>query len=319
MIAYIDTEVSVPQGVVADYGVVREDGAVLHTPSGREFAAFAGECDTWCGHNIIKHDLKYIEPHLAIGRTIIDTLYLSPLLFPKKPYHRLVKDDKLLTDELNNPVNDAKKARDLFQDELSEWERMSSGKKLIYYRLLSNTNEFEGFFKYLKNKQESIPLADGSREVKSLAELIKKEYYGLLCSHANFEALIQKYPIELAYTLAVIGADDLMSMTPAWVTKNYPKVGNVMNYLRSHPCGECPYCKSRLDAKQGLKDFFGYDTFRMFDGVPMQQQAVEAAIRGESLLTIFPTGGGKSLTFQLPALMAGRNAHALTVILCSFL
>lgn len=42
MIAYIDTEVSVPQGVVADYGVVREDGAVLHTPSGREFAAFAG-------------------------------------------------------------------------------------------------------------------------------------------------------------------------------------------------------------------------------------------------------------------------------------
>ena len=315
MIAYIDTEVSVPQGVVADYGVVREDGAVLHTPSGREFASFAGECDTWCGHNIIKHDLKYIEPHLAIGRTIIDTLYLSPLLFPKKPYHRLVKDDKLLTDELNNPVNDAKKARDLFQDELSEWERMSSGKKLIYYRLLCNTNEFEGFFKYLKNKQEHILLADGSGEVKSLAELIKKEYYGLICSHANFEALIQKYPIELAYTLAVIGADDLMSMTPAWVTKNYPKVGNVMNYLRSHPCGECPYCKSRLDAKQGLKDFFGYDTFRMFDGVPMQQQAVEAAIRGESLLTIFPTGGGKSLTFQLPALMAGRNAHALTVIL----
>ena len=125
----------------------------------------------------------------------------------------------------------------------------------------------------------------------------------------------KKYPIELAYTLAVIGADDLMSMTPAWVTKNYPKVGNVMNYLRSHPCGECPYCKSRLDAKQGLKDFFGYDTFRMFDGVPMQQQAVEAAIRGESILTIFPTGGGKSLTFQLPALMAGRNTHGLTVVI----
>ena len=47
----------------------------------------------------------------------------------------------------------------------------------------------------------------------------------------------------------------------------------------------------------------------------MQQQAVESAIRGESLLTIFPTGGGKSLTFQLPALMAGRNAHALTVVI----
>ena len=47
----------------------------------------------------------------------------------------------------------------------------------------------------------------------------------------------------------------------------------------------------------------------------MQQQAVESAIRGESLLTIFPTGGGKSLTFQLPALMAGRNTHGLTVVI----
>lgn len=47
----------------------------------------------------------------------------------------------------------------------------------------------------------------------------------------------------------------------------------------------------------------------------MQQQAVESAIRGESLLTIFPTGGGKSLTFQLPALMAGRNIHGLTVVI----
>ena len=47
----------------------------------------------------------------------------------------------------------------------------------------------------------------------------------------------------------------------------------------------------------------------------MQQQAVESAIRGESLLTVFPTGGGKSLTFQLPALMAGRNTHGLTVVI----
>ena len=48
----------------------------------------------------------------------IDTLSLSPLLFPSKPYHALVKDDKLQVDELNNPLNDAIKARDLFFDEL---------------------------------------------------------------------------------------------------------------------------------------------------------------------------------------------------------
>jgi ATP-dependent DNA helicase RecQ len=113
----------------------------------------------------------------------------------------------------------------------------------------------------------------------------------------------------------VIGADDVFSITPAWVIHNYPQVVNVMNLLCNTSCGECEYCRQRLDAHYGLKEFFGYDEFRTFDGVPMQQQAVESAIRGESLLTIFPTGGGKSLTFQLPALMTGRNTHGLTVVI----
>lgn len=47
----------------------------------------------------------------------------------------------------------------------------------------------------------------------------------------------------------------------------------------------------------------------------MQERAVQAAVDGESLLTIFPTGGGKSLTFQLPAIMAGRNEHGLTMVI----
>ena len=50
---------------------------------------------------------------------VIDTLYLSPLLFPTKPYHKLLKDDKLQTDELNNPLNDSIKAKDLFHDEVA--------------------------------------------------------------------------------------------------------------------------------------------------------------------------------------------------------
>ena len=142
-----------------------------------------------------------------------------------------------------------------------------------------------------------------------------KEFKGKVCSHADFNTLVELYPIELAYCLAVVGADDIFSMTPAWVIRNYPQVVNVMNLLCNTPCGDCGYCHQRLDAHSGLKEFFGYDEFRTFDGIPMQQQAVESAIRGESLLTIFPTGGGKSLTFQLPALMAGRNTHGLTVVI----
>ena len=42
-------------------------------------------------------------------------------------------------------------------------------------------------------------------------------------------------------------------------------------------------------------------------------------VEGKSLLAIFPTGGGKSLTFQLPALMGGTSVHdlRLSFLLCS--
>ena len=315
MIVFIDTEVSPQTKKVADYGAVREDGAVLHSHSKADFDAFVSKCDTVCGHNIINHDLKYIA--LRDNPTIVDTLFLSPLLFPKRPYHHLVKDDKLQVDELNNPVNDSMKARDLLNDEMSAWKQLSQSKQEIYYQLLHETDQFKGFFKYIgytSTIQQSI-LDRILRVQPDWGQIILKEFEGKVCSHADFGFIIRQYPIELAYCLAVIGADDIFSITPAWVLRNYPEIVNVMNLLCNTSCEDCEYCHRRLDAHSGLKDFFDYDEFRTFDGIPMQQQAVESAIRGESLLTIFPTGGGKSLTFQLPALMEGRNTHGLTVVI----
>ena len=315
MIVFIDTEVSPQTNRVADYGAVREDGAVMHTHSKADFDAFVSGCDIVCGHNIIRHDLKYTA--LRGNPTIVDTLFLSPLLFPKRPYHHLVKDDKLQVDELNNPVNDSMKARDLLSEEIAAWNELTPIRKEIYYQLLHDSTEFRGFFKfiqYVSAIQQSF-LGRILNTRPDWIKLIPKEFEGKVCSHADFDMLVKQYPIELAYCLAVIGADDVFSIAPAWVIRNYPQVVNVMNLLCNTSCGDCEYCHQRLDAHSGLKEFFGYEEFRTFDGVPMQQQAVESAIRGESLLTIFPTGGGKSLTFQLPALMAGRNTHGLTVVI----
>ncbi|HEY9601346.1 MAG TPA: DNA helicase RecQ [Allocoleopsis sp.] len=50
--------------------------------------------------------------------------------------------------------------------------------------------------------------------------------------------------------------------------------------------------------EEALKHFFGYDTFR-----PGQKQIVEEGLQNRDLLIIMPTGGGKSLCFQLPALL----------------
>jgi ATP-dependent DNA helicase RecQ len=50
--------------------------------------------------------------------------------------------------------------------------------------------------------------------------------------------------------------------------------------------------------RRTLKSAFGYDDFR-----PLQEQIIAATLAGEDVLALLPTGGGKSLCFQLPALL----------------
>lgn len=54
----------------------------------------------------------------------------------------------------------------------------------------------------------------------------------------------------------------------------------------------------QFDIERVLKDTFGYDSFR-----GEQQQIIEAIVGGEDCLVLMPTGGGKSLCYQLPSLV----------------
>ena len=49
---------------------------------------------------------------------------------------------------------------------------------------------------------------------------------------------------------------------------------------------------------QTLKNIFGYDEFR-----PGQEQPISDLLAGENVFCVMPTGAGKSLIFQIPALM----------------
>ena len=61
-----------------------------------------------------------------------------------------------------------------------------------------------------------------------------------------------------------------------------------------------------MTPKETLKTFWGYDAFR-----PMQERIIDEALAGRDVLAILPTGGGKSVCFQVPALI--RDGIALVV------
>ena len=309
--AFIDLEVD-GRGKILDIGGVKS-GQGFHSARIPEFADFVSDCGCLCGHNIIGHDIKYLKPFLRKEYILIDTLYLSPLLFPQKPYHKLLKDDKILTEELNNPLNDSLKAQSLYDDEVMAFKALDKDFQQLYYDLLNEDIHFSGFFKSI----EYVPSRKPFFFRKSTADIFRELFKGKICEHSNVESFVRDHKVECAYAAALISTDDRNSITPAWILHNYPSVENVIRGLRAVNCGDarCAYCSQKLNAEYSLKKWFGYDRFRTFGGEPLQENAAKSAIAGESLLAIFPTGGGKSLTFQLPALMAGETVRGLTVVI----
>ncbi len=65
-----------------------------------------------------------------------------------------------------------------------------------------------------------------------------------------------------------------------------------------------------MTALETLKEYWGYDSFR-----PKQEEIVESALEGKDVLAILPTGGGKSVCFQVPAMMREGIAIVVTPLI----
>ncbi len=65
-----------------------------------------------------------------------------------------------------------------------------------------------------------------------------------------------------------------------------------------------------MTAQEVLQKYWGYEAFR-----PMQEEIIHQALDGKDVLAILPTGGGKSICFQVPALMKDGIALVVTPLI----
>ena len=281
------------------------------------------------GHNILAHDLRYLKeaaPDLPwLSLPVLDTLRLSPLAFPQNPYHRLIKNHKIISSSLNSPEADCRACWQLFQDQCAAFGNLKTRHPETY-------GVYSGLFGALPYRVADGIVIPGTQTQHNAYALIphiwnmvqdEVETGRLKVCKTRFTRLMREdihrpeLYIPLAYALSWLSVSGGNSVLAPWVRHQFPDTARLIAELRDHDCGDagCRYCCDTLNPVSQLKRYFGFASFRGVDGVTGGQQAiVKAGMNGEHVLAVLPTGGGKSLCFQLPALNRYYRNGGLTVV-----
>ena len=285
----------------------------------------AGGAAFLLGHNLIVFDLPHLAAASANLRLMnlpaVDTLWLNPLAFPRNPYHHLVKhyqDGQLKRGRLNDPELDARLTLQVFRDQCLAFRDTPADLLLAWHWLTSTVPEGAGFGRFFAALRRSRRPTD--EEARAAIEG-RLEGHACLVHAREVVRAAADAGWALAYALAWLSVSGGNSVMPPWVRHQFPEAGRLVRRLRDTACSDpsCRWCRDRHDARRELIRWFGYPGFRRKppddDGRPMQQAIVEAAMAGEHVLGILPTGTGKSLCYQIPALSRYDKTGALTVVI----
>ena len=329
----LDLEVGRKDRRIHAFAAVRSDTGqrLVFTGRGGLATALAGMDDLargaelLLGHNLLRFDLPHLraaKPDLELLRLpAVDTLWLNPLAFPRNPYHHLVKhyqDGQLERARVNDPELDARLALEVFHDQHRALLEAPPELLLAWHRLTTASGEGAGFDAFFSSLRAAPRPSDA--EARAAME---DRLAGRACRTHGREVMADAdrggWP--LAYALAWLSVAGGNSVMPPWVRRQFPEAGRLVRRLRDTACGApgCEWCRERHHAGKELARWFRFDGFRPepagADGRPMQQSIVESAMAGKHLLGILPTGTGKSLCYQIPALSRYDKTGALTVVI----
>ena len=306
----------------------------------RALDRFGAKADYVLGHNLLGHDLLVLDgardpagaPFALLSKPVIDTLVLSPLAFPEIPYHGLVKGYKLVHEGRSDPVADAKLAARLFEDEWRTFAALAAREpaRLGFYGFCFGGGDDgggagasrhagdRGGLAALFSAISGVPPVDAAAARAYLAASLTQRVCprALVAAAGEPLAALPAWAFAVAW-LHVAGGG---SVLPRWVRERHPRTVELLDALRCRPCGDtaCSYCRTGHDLEALLRRFFGFADFRplraVTDGGSLQRELVRLALDDRPLLAMLPTGGGKSLCYQLPALVRHHRRGLLTIV-----
>lgn len=252
------------------------------------------------GHHVLGFDLVELgrlaqqpERVSAWQAKAVDTLLLSSLLLPHRPSHRLAKLYRA-NQTHNDPVLDCQESRELYQRCQQQWQQLPLAVRHFFSLALPLPAELQVehvSVDYLSELRLLLPVGQVAELWDYLLGLPTRTWGNLgACCFLSwlfyFDKPIARRPVWLAdysdHRQTFIEAERIF-----WRDKTF----------------------SMTQINQECHLFFGY---ALRDG---QRDIVDAVMQQRDVpLGILPTGGGKSLTFQLPALILSKYYRGLTVI-----